>query len=48
MYCVGEEHNGNKRLWIPSRLIEIMFDQRRPPENLGYRDEEINPKKLHD
>jgi hypothetical protein len=26
---------GNKKLWIPSKLIKIRIEQERSPENLG-------------
>ena len=28
---------GEEKLWIPSKLIRIIFDQGRPPENLDCR-----------
>ena len=31
---------GNEKLWIPSKLIKIRFDQGRSPEDLGCRHEE--------
>ena len=36
---------GNKRLWFPSRLIEIRFDWWRSPEDLGCRHGERKPRK---
>lgn len=32
----------NKKLWISSKLIKIIFDQTRPPENYGCRHEGEN------
>ena len=28
---------GEEKLWIPSKLIRIIFDQGRPPENIGCK-----------
>lgn len=44
MCCVGEEVfvfvlTEEEKLWIPSKLIKIRFDQGRSPENFGCRHE---------
>lgn len=31
---------GKKKLWILSKLIKIIFNEGRPPRDLGYRHEE--------
>jgi hypothetical protein len=41
MLCWGGDFafisTAEKRLWIPSKLIKIRFDKRRPPDDLGCR-----------
>lgn len=39
-------HTENRRLRIPSKLIEIRFDQGRYPEDLGYRHEGGKPRNI--
>lgn len=29
--------SGNEKMWIPSKLVKISFEQERPPENPGCR-----------
>lgn len=45
MYCI---RGGNERLWNPSWLTEIRFDQGRTLENPGCRHKEINKENLQD
>lgn len=37
---------GNEKLWIPSKLIKIEFDQGRPIDDLGYRQERKSQERL--
>ena len=39
---------GNEKLWIPSKLIKIEFDQGRVNEDLGYRQERKSQERLQD
>lgn len=36
--------SGNEKMWIPSKLVKISFEQERPPENPGCRHERRDPK----
>jgi hypothetical protein len=32
---------GKEKPYLPSKLMKVRFDQRRPTENLGYRQREV-------